>query len=115
MSDRQIPEEAKVLMQAKALISDKANWWGYGGAPALHDDGRWDWDDGRWCAVEAVMHVAAVLRTPNLPFCERLHRAALELGHASLQNANDHYGHKAVMAIYDRAIATAIEEAKAAK
>lgn len=97
-------EVKDVLVRAKALISNPQNWTQ--GTLARDDVGRIvparHKDASRWCALGAICALTQLRGGVRYKAIGSLRLAAK--GAICATNINDHEGHGAVMALYDRAI-----------
>lgn len=98
MSKRIIPQVAKDLMAAKALIEDEENWW---------CKAKGEGEEHQNCAVTAL----CAIPDWNYASYRLLQEASISLFGLHPDKANDRLGHSAVMLMFDRAISLAIEEA----
>jgi hypothetical protein len=107
----------QVLVEAKALIEDKAHWTQLYYATAANGRAVDANNENAtcFCSVGAVYRVLdlnenmsppEIWRTPHPNAIAALNRAAMELfeGNCGIVMVNDRNGHEAVMQVFDRAI-----------
>lgn len=100
-------ETARQLMAARELIADKKNWC----QGTLCDD------QGRMCAMEALWEIVGVRKHDRVKAIQTYAVTVLEkklerfTNGLCLWQVNDDFGHAAVLAVFDKAIAAEIAEA----
>ena len=115
MADRTISVEAKNLIKARDLISDKDHWTQGALRTSFHHKNG---GTQSYCAVGALMQVSGAMglgrKRQNWDqynaALKPLAKAASDLFKTSIVDVNDTKGHDAVMSMYDTAISTALQK-----
>lgn len=109
------PTTVEILRAARALIATPEQWTQ--GTPARGQDGWPVWpespDARQWCAIGACVAAGSDDERWMMRAIDALEAVALE-GSVSAARFNDSHRHADVLALYDRAIALAEQEAMAA-